>query len=81
MRQHTEGSSSVSVDGTTIGEVVAALVHRHPGISGQIVDSGGELHKFVNVYLNDDDVRYLGRLETEVSDGDVISVLPAVAGG
>jgi len=53
----------------------------HPGLKGQLVDETGSLHKFVNVYVNDDDVRYLDQLETKLADGDVISILPAVAGG
>ena len=52
-----------------------------PGPPGQLVDDTGALHKFVNVYVNDDDIRYLDQLDTKVADGDVISILPAVAGG
>ena len=81
LRASTDGASSVPADGATVGEVFGTLTERYPGLKGQLVDDQGGLHKFVNVYLNDDDIRYLGQLDTKVSDGDVISILPAVAGG
>lgn len=81
LRSHAGGHSTVSVDGATIGDVLRALVARFPGLSGQVLTEDGTLHKFVNVYVNDDDVRYLDQLDTKVSDGDTISILPAVAGG
>jgi sulfur-carrier protein len=81
LRPHADGAASVKAEGATVGEVFAELVERFPGLSGQLVDDGGSLHKFVNVYRNDDDVRYLDQLDTKVTDGDVVSVLPAVAGG
>jgi molybdopterin converting factor small subunit len=71
----------VQASGSTIGEVLQDLVQTYPGMAGQVVTSDGSLHKFVNVYRNDDDVRYLDRLDTKVTDTDVISILPAVAGG
>ena len=71
----------MSADGSTIGEVFHGLIDRYPGLAGNLVDDGGQLHKFVNVYRNDDDIRYLDQLDTKVADGDVISILPAVAGG
>jgi molybdopterin synthase sulfur carrier subunit len=81
LRVHADGASSVSAEGTTIGEVFAALTTSYPGLSGQLVDETGALHKFVNVYVNDDDIRYLQQLDTPVGDRDVVSILPAVAGG
>ncbi|MGQ0802424.1 MAG: ubiquitin-like small modifier protein 1 [Actinomycetota bacterium] len=81
LRQQAGGDASVSAEGATVGEVFSGLVERHPGLAGQLVDESGGLHKFVNVYRNDDDIRYLEQLDTKVSDGDVISILPAVAGG
>ena len=81
LRSHAGGAKTVSVEGSTVGEVLAALGGEYPGISGQVIDSAGSLHKFVNVYLNDDDVRYLSSLDTPVTDSDEISILPAVAGG
>jgi molybdopterin converting factor small subunit len=81
LRVHTEGASSVTADGATIGDVFADLTAHYPGLAGNLVDADGQLHKFVNVYRNDDDIRYLEALDTKVADGDVISILPAVAGG
>lgn len=81
LRQHVDGASSVAAAGSTVGAVFADVVSRHPGLAGQLVDADGKLHRFVNVYRNDDDIRYLDQLDTKVADGDVISILPAVAGG
>jgi len=81
LRVHAEGAASVEADGSTVGEVFSALTTTYPGLAGQLVDDEGALHKFVNVYVNDDDIRYLDQLETPVTDRDVVSILPAVAGG
>ena len=81
LRPHAGGQSTVSVEGGTIAEVLAALVAAFPGMEGQVLTDDGALHRFVNVYVNDDDVRYLDQLETKVADGDTVSILPAVAGG
>ncbi len=81
MRDHTDGEATVSAEGTTVGEVFTALVERYPGLSDQLIDETGGLHKFVNVYVDDDDIRYLDKLDTAVADGATISILPAVAGG
>ncbi len=81
LRPAVNGSASVQVEGETIGEVLRALVMENPGLAGQVLTEDGTLHRFVNVYVNDDDVRYLDRLDTKVGAGDVISILPAVAGG
>jgi molybdopterin converting factor small subunit len=81
LRPYAGGKSTVSVEGSTIGEVLTNLVDANPGMKGQVLTDNGELHRFVNVYLNDDDVRYLDKLDTSVSSGDTISILPAVAGG
>jgi sulfur-carrier protein len=81
LRVHAEGQASVSADGATIGEVFQSLTKRFPGLAGNLVDTDGNLHKFVNVYKDDDDIRYLDGLDTKLSDGDVVSILPAVAGG
>ena len=81
LRPHAEGRSTLSVSGGTVGEVLHAIVAEHPGLAGQVLTDDGSLHRFVNVYLNDDDVRYLDRLETKVADGDTLTILPAVAGG
>ncbi len=81
MRQHAGGQSVVKANGETLREVIDDLVLQFPQLRGQIVTEEGSLHKFVNVYLNDDDIRYLGGLDAGVSDGDRLTILPAVAGG
>jgi sulfur-carrier protein len=81
LRTHAGGASVVSVDGATVHEVLAKLVAEYPGLSGQVVQDDGSLHKFVNIYVNDDDVRYLDGVDTPVPDGAEVSILPAVAGG
>jgi molybdopterin converting factor small subunit len=81
LRTHAGGTKEVSADGSTVGEVLTGIVAEYPGLAGQVIDDDGALHKFVNVYLNDDDVRYLSSLDTPVKDDDEISILPAVAGG
>jgi len=81
LRVHTDGVATVSADGATVGEVFRGLVAQYPGLSNQLVDESGDLHRFVNVYVDDDDIRYLDKLDTLVGDGTTISILPAVAGG
>jgi molybdopterin synthase sulfur carrier subunit len=81
LRSHAGGQSVVTVGGSTIGDVLRDLVAQNPGMAGQVLTEDGSLHRFVNVYLNDDDVRYLDKLDTKVADGDTVSILPAVAGG
>jgi molybdopterin converting factor small subunit len=81
LRPLAGGQSQVKANGATIGEVFDDLVRQFPGMSERLITPDGQLHKFVNVYLNDDDVRYLDKLDTKVPDDAVISILPAVAGG
>ena len=81
LRPFVDGASSVEVEGSTVGEVLGALGKRFPGVADQLDVSSGELPKFVNVYLDDEDVRYLDKLDTEVGDETVISIMPAVSGG
>lgn len=81
LRAAAGGNATVSAEGATIGELLQALVTTYPGMADQVFGDDGSLHRFVNVYLNDDDVRYLDRLDTKVADGDTVSILPAVAGG
>ena len=80
LRQYTDGAKAVEGSGSTLAELIDDLDSRHPGIRERLVEAGG-LRRFVNVYLNDEDVRFLGGLETAVTEGDAITVLPAVAGG
>ncbi len=81
LRPAVGGDATVAVGGSTVGEVLTLLTNMFPGLQGQIIDDEGKLHRFLNVYVNDDDVRYIGGLEAPVSDGDDITLLPAVAGG
>ena len=81
LRQHAGGQATVQANGETLRDAVGDLVRQFPGLAGQVVTEDGSLHRFVNVYVNDDDARYLDKLDTKLSDGDVISILPAVAGG
>jgi len=81
LRPHAAGERTVSLEGETVGAVLTALVAQYPGMTGQVIDDSGSLHKFVNVYLNDDDVRYLSGVDTPVGATDELSILPAVAGG
>lgn len=81
LRVHAGGRSTLDAEPGTVGDVLRQLSDDYPGMAGQLLTQEGELHRFVNVYVNDDDVRYMERLDTKVSDGDVLSILPAVAGG
>jgi len=81
LRKHTGGAKAVEAKGSTLREVIDELDANHPGLKGAIVTETGEIHRFINIYLNDEDIRFSGALETPVADGDVISILPAVAGG
>jgi sulfur-carrier protein len=81
LRSSVGGAATVEVEGATVGEVVDGLVAAYPGLAGQVVTDDGTLHRFVNVYVNDDDIRYLSKLDTKVGEGDTVSILPAVAGG
>ena len=81
LRSAASGQAVVTVEGTTIRQLLEALQATYPALSGQVLTDDGGLHRFVNVYVNDDDVRYLGQLDTPVGPDDVVSILPAVAGG
>ncbi len=81
LRPHVGGAKVLKGEGKTIGDVFRALVAEFPSLKGQLVTEEGDLHRFVNVYRNDDDIRYTGRLETPVEESDVVSIIPAVAGG
>lgn len=81
LRSFTGGAGEIAVEGATVGAVLTALVVRHPGLAGRVLDEHGELRRFVNVFLGQKNVRTLGGLHAEVAAGDVLSILPAVAGG
>jgi MoaD family protein len=81
LRPSVGGEREVSADGSKVGEVLEALASAHPDTRGQLFGEGGELNRYVNVYLNDEDVRVLDGLETAVTEGDTLVILPAMAGG
>ena len=83
LRTYTDGAKAVSASGGTLAALIEDLEANHPGIKDRLVEGNHDntLRRFVNVYLNDEDVRFLGGIETPVSDGDVVTILPAVAGG
>jgi sulfur-carrier protein len=81
LRTYTDGASEVSADGATLAEVLDDLDARYAGIKGRILDDNGQLRRFVNVYVGNDDVRFLEELQTATPDGSQVSVIPAVAGG
>lgn len=81
LRHHVGGEAAVHGEGGTVGDLLDDLETRYPGLKRGIVGDDGGLHRFVNVYVNDEDVRYIGALDAQVSEGDTVSILPAVAGG
>ena len=81
LRTLTGGESEVAVDGATVGDVLNALDAAHPGFKDKLFDDEGNLRRFVNVFVADDDVRFLDGLTTPVPDGETLSIIPAVAGG
>ncbi|MGB5756786.1 MAG: ubiquitin-like small modifier protein 1 [Acidimicrobiales bacterium] len=81
LRTAAEGQSQVSVDGDAVGQVVDQLIASYPGLGDNLIGEDGQVRKFVNIYLNDEDIRFLEKLETPVADGDELAILPAVAGG
>ena len=81
LRPAVGGAKSLELGGATVGDLVAALLERHPGLGGQLLTPEGELNRFVNVYVNGQDVRYLDGLKTPVEERDEVRLLPAMAGG
>ena len=81
LRAATGGAATVETTGATIGEVFQGLVERYPDLRPQVLQDDGTLHRHLNVFLNDDDIRYIGRLEAKVGADDTITLMPAVAGG
>lgn len=80
LRPYTDNARSVNSDGATLAEVIANLDQQFPGLGERLIEDG-KLRRFVNIYINDEDVRFLGSLNAPVADGDNVTVLPAVAGG
>lgn len=81
LRSYTAGLSEVEAQGTTLREVLTNLDQQYPGIGGRVLDDSGQLRRFVNVYIDDDDVRFLTGLDSKVEKGSSVSIIPAVAGG
>ncbi|ACY16675.1 ubiquitin-like small modifier protein 1 [Haliangium ochraceum] len=81
LRKLTDGKEEVTANGGTIGEVIASLEENHPGIKARICDDSGQVRRFVNIFVNDEDIRFLQSLDTSVSEKDEISIVPAIAGG
>lgn len=80
LRPHTGGEKRVPASGDTLAAVIGDLEANHPGIAARLLEDG-KLHRFVNIYVNDEDVRFSGGLTTAIADGDSVTILPAVAGG
>ena len=81
LRPTVGGERVVAAEGSTLRDLINNVDKRHPGFAGQLLETDGKQRRFVNIYVNDEDVRYLNGLDTSVEEGDVISILPAVAGG
>jgi len=80
LRTYTGGEKAVEATGDTLAALIESLETNHPGLKDRLID-GGDLRRFVNVYINDEDVRFIGSLEATLNDGDQVVILPAVAGG
>ncbi|HHD10920.1 MAG TPA: MoaD/ThiS family protein [Deltaproteobacteria bacterium] len=81
LRKLTEGKDEVTAEGSTVKEVIEDLEKRYPGIKERICEEDGSIRKFVNLYVNDEDIRFKNNLDTELKDGDELSIIPAIAGG
>ena len=81
LRKYTQGSEEVAASGDTVRAVVSDVEARHPGIRERICDEHGNVRRFVNIYVNGDDIRFLANLDTPVKDADEVSIVPAIAGG
>ena len=81
LRKLTNGDSEVSVDATQVGELIENLDSEFNGIAGKLLDENGEIRRYVNVFVNDEDIRFLDGKSTSLKDGDEVSIVPAIAGG
>lgn len=81
LRKHTDGQETVEVDGSTAGEVLRNLAEKHPGLRDKVFGEDGGVRRYVNVFANERDIRFQEKLETELEDGDQLSIVPAIAGG
>ncbi|MDQ6998742.1 MAG: ubiquitin-like small modifier protein 1 [Mariprofundus sp.] len=81
LRKLTAGADEVSIEGANVGAMIDNLEAAHPGLKERLCDDAGEIRRFVNIYVNDEDVRFMGGRDTELKDGDELSIVPAIAGG
>lgn len=81
LRRFTNGAEEVSAGGATVAAMVDDLEHNHPGLKERLCDEAGKVRRFVNIFVNGDDIRFLNNLETTIKDGDEVSIVPAIAGG
>ncbi len=81
LRRFTGGAEEVSAGGATVAAIVDDLEHNHPGLKERLCDEAGKVRRFVNIFVNGDDIRFLNNLETTIKDGDEVSIVPAIAGG
>ena len=81
LRTYTQNAAEVKIDGATVGAVLKALDQKHPGIGTRLFDEKGGLRRYINVFHNDEDIRFLQELDTAVTDKDTLSIIPAIAGG
>jgi sulfur-carrier protein len=81
LRRFTGGAEEVSAGGATVAAMVEDLEHNHPGLKERLCDEAGQVRRFVNIFVNGDDIRFLNNLETTIKDGDEVSIVPAIAGG
>ena len=81
LRRFTDGAEEISAGGATVAAIVDDLEHSHPGLKERLCDEAGKVRRFVNIFVNGDDIRFLNNLETTIKDGDEVSIVPAIAGG
>ena len=81
LRKLTNEKDTVQVPSGTVGSLIAALENQYPGLGNRLTDDAGNVRKFVNIYVNEEDVRFLAGKDTEIKDGDSVSIVPAIAGG
>ena len=81
LRRFTGGAEAVSADGATVGALVDSIENNHPGIKERLCDEAGEVRRFVNIFVNGEDIRFINNLDTPVNEGDEVSIVPAIAGG
>ncbi len=81
LRRFTGGAEEVSASGTTVADIISDLDRSHAGVKARLCEDDGKIRRFVNIYVNDEDIRFMQSLDTPVSDGDELSIVPAIAGG